>query len=263
MRKLAAGLSTCLLLVMSAPSLAGASRWAPGMGSAIRYSQQRAGSISFSVKSPSGRLFAYRGHRVVPAASVFKAMLLAGYLRQASVRDRKLNDDDRSLLAPMIRRSDNSAATTIADRLGSRRIYKLASDAHMRHFHYTRPWGLSSIDATEQARYFFHLERYIPKRHEDYARYLLSHIIRPQRWGVAKVHRPDWDLYFKSGWGSGTGAVSHQVAFLEKGDQRIALAIMITDSPSHAYSIETLRGIAKRLLNDLPRSWAPDPGNRS
>jgi hypothetical protein len=46
--------------------------------------------------------------------------------------------------------------------------------------------------------------------------------------------------------------VSHQVAYLENGDQRIALAIMITDSPSHPYSIETLRGIAKRLLSDLP-----------
>lgn len=222
------------------------------MRSAIRYADGRSGSISFAVKSPSGALFAYRGHRVVPAASVFKAMLLVTYLRQGSVRHRKLNDDDRSLLAPMIKRSDNSSASAIADRVGSRRIYRLARDAGMRHFHYTRPWGLSKIDATEQARFFFHLESYIPRRHEDYARYLLSHIIRPQRWGIAKVRRPDWELYFKSGWGSGTGAVSHQVAFLEQGAMRIAVAIMTTSSPSHEYSTETLRGIAARLLRDLP-----------
>lgn len=251
MRRISICLACALTLLAPAPSTASGT-WKPGMDAAIRYSQERSGSISFSVKSSSGRLFAYRGHRVVPAASVFKAMLLAGYLRQSSVRDRKLDDDDRSLLAPMIRRSDNSAATAIADRLGPRRINDLARDAGMRHFRYTRPWGLSSIDATEQARYFFHLGRYIPKRHRDYARYLLSHIVRSQRWGIAKVHRPDWDLYFKSGWGSGTGAVSHQVAFLEKGSRRIAVAIMITDSPSHAYSIETLRGVAKRLLKDLP-----------
>ena len=169
----------------------GADTWEPGMHAAIRYANGRSGSISFSVKSPSGKLFAYRGHHVVPAASVFKAMLLVTYLRQGSVRHRRLNDADRSLLAPMIKRSDNSAATAVANRVGSRRIYRLAHDAHMRHFHYTRPWGLSSIDATEQARFFFHLERYIPKRHEDYARYLLSHIIRSQRWGIAKVRRPD------------------------------------------------------------------------
>ena len=252
MRKLPA-LALVLSLLASAPAVsAPPGSWAPGMKAAIGYSEQRSGSISFSVKSPSGKLFAYRGHRVVPAASVFKAMLLAGYLRQASVRDRKLDADDRALLAPMIKRSDNSAASAIADRLGPHRVNRLGHDAGMRHFRYTRPWGLSSIDATEQARYFFHLERYIPRRHEDYARYLLSHIVKSQQWGIAKVRRPDWNLYFKSGWGSGTGAVSHQVAFLKKGEARIAVAIMITNSPSHAYSIETLRGVAKRLLRDLP-----------
>lgn len=227
-------------------------RWKPGMRAAIRYSESRAGDISFSVKSPNGKLFPYRGHRVVPAASVFKVMLMVGYLRQGSVRDRRLNDHDRSLLAPMIKRSDNSAATTIANQLGSRRINRLARDARMKHFRYTRPWGLSSIDATEQARFMFHLERYLPRRHEDYARYLLSHIIRSQRWGIAKVRRPDYKLHFKSGWGSGTGAVSHQVAFLQRNELRIAVAIMITDGPSHAYSTETLRGVARRLLRDLP-----------
>ena len=252
---LALALLCCVALATAAPAQETIrEQWHPGMRAAIRYAESRAGSDSFSVKNPQGKLFAYRGHRVVPAASVFKVMLMVGYLRQASVRDRALNDDDTSLLAPMIRRSDNSAASTIADRLGPRRINELADDAGMKHFHYTRPWGLSSVDATEQARFMFHIERYMPKRHEDYARYLLSHIVRSQRWGIARVRRPDWKLFFKSGWGSGSGAVSHQVAFLdeEQGRDRIAVAIMITDSPSHAYSIETLKGIAARLLRDLP-----------
>ena len=222
------------------------------MTRAARFSERRAGEISFAVKSPDGRLYAHRGHRVVPAASVLKAMFMVAYLRQPSVRDRRLNDDDRSLLAPMIKRSDNDSATRVADRLGPRPMYRLARDAGMRHFRYTRPWGASSIDAAEQARFFFHLERYIPERHEDYALYLLSHIVRSQRWGIAELKRPDWKLYFKSGWGSGTGAVSHQVAFLQNGRKRIAVAITIENSPSHEYSTDTLRGIAGRLLRDLP-----------
>lgn len=242
---------TLVLFVFASSPALGA--WVPGMGAAERYARRRSGEISFAVKSPDGRLHGYRGHRVVPAASVLKAMFMTAYLRHPSVRDRGLDDDDRSLLAPMIKRSDNDSATRIADRLGPRPMYRLARNAGMKHFRYTRPWGQSSIDASEQARFFFHLERYIPKRHEDYARYLLSHIVRSQRWGVADVRRPDWDLYFKSGWGSGTGAVSHQVAFLEKGDgRRIALSITIENSPSHEYSTETLRGIAARLLRDLP-----------
>lgn len=226
--------------------------WSPGLSRATRYAESRSGQISFAVKSPNGRLHAYRGHRVVPAASVLKAMFMTAYLRHPSVRDRRLNDDDRALLAPMIKRSDNDAATRIADRLGPRPMYRLARAARMKHFRYTRPWGLSDIDAAEQARFFFHLERYLPKRHEDYALYLLSHVIRSQRWGIADVDRPDWKLYFKSGWGSGTGAVSHQVAFLQRNGKRIAVAMTIENSPSHAYSTDTLRGIAARLLRELP-----------
>jgi hypothetical protein len=99
----------------------------------------------------------------------------------------------------------------------------------------------------------FHLEEFVPDRHEDYARYLLSHIVRSQRWGIAKLDRPRYKFFFKSGWASGGGAVSHQVAFLERRHgPRLAVAIMIENSPSHAYSTQTLRGIAARLLRDLP-----------
>jgi hypothetical protein len=229
-------------------------RWRPGMKAAIRYSEKRAGSISFAVKGPSGKLFAYRGHRAVPAASTIKVMFMAAYLRHEA-RGRNLNKNDRALLAPMIRRSDNVAASTIANRLGPRPINRLARAAKMRHFRYTRPWGLSRVDATEQARFMFHLEEFVPDRHEDYARYLLSHIVRSQRWGIAKLDRPGYKFFFKSGWASGGGAISHQVAFLERrhgASGRLAVAIMIENSPSHAYSTQTLRGIAARLLRDLP-----------
>jgi D-alanyl-D-alanine carboxypeptidase len=243
------------LIVASASPLAAETiteQWRPGMKAAIRYANQRQGSISFAVKAPSGKLFAYRGHRAVPAASTIKVMFMAAYLRHEA-RHRKLNAHDRSLLAPMIRRSDNSAASAIANRLGPRPINRLARAAKMHHFRYTRPWGLSRVDATEQARFMFHLGRFIPDRHEDYARYLLAHIVKSQRWGIAKLNRPRYKLYFKSGWGSGSGGVSHQVAWLERRfDVRISVAIMIENSPNHAYSTQTLRGIAARLLRDLP-----------
>lgn len=48
---------------------------------------------------------------------------------------------------------------------------------------------------------------------------------------------------------STTGRVTHQVAFLENGDHRISLAILIEFSPSHSYGTWTVRGVAKRLLN--------------
>jgi len=78
-----------------------------------------------------------------------------------------------------------------------------------------------------------------------------------QRWGVGRVRLPrGWKLYFKGGWGSGTGAVDHQIALLERGAQRVSVAVLTTDDPSHEYGKETLRGIFARLLHTLP---SPSP----
>jgi hypothetical protein len=99
----------------------------------------------------------------------------------------------------------------------------------------------------------FRLAKYIPDRHDRYARYLLSHIVKRQRWGIAQVVPKYWRLFFKSGWGTGTGRVDHQVAFLRRRDgKKIAVAVMVEFSPDHGYGKRTLRGIVARLLATLP-----------
>jgi len=81
--------------------------------------------------------------------------------------------------------------------------------------------------------------------------------VPPQRWGIARARPRGWALYFKGGWGSGSGAVDHQVALLRRGGRRLSLAIMTTGSPSHAYATETLRGVAARLLRGLRPDSSP------
>jgi hypothetical protein len=71
---------------------------------------------------------------------------------------------------------------------------------------------------------------------------------------VAKVQFfAPWKLYFKSGWGSGTGFVSNQVAFLERNGMRVAAAVMIMYSPSEPYAEQTLQGVFHRLLQPMPK----------
>jgi hypothetical protein len=232
-----------------------ASAWPPNLSGVKSYISTRAGSVSFSVIGPHGKQFSYRGLTEVPSASVIKVMFLVAYLRQESVKYRALKQWEKDLLSPMIRRSDNLAATRMSDMLGPKRMYRLARRAGMHHFHFvSHPWGSSTVTAAEQARFMDHLERYIPDRHEPYARYLLAHIITSQRWGIGRVaeRHPNWRFFFKGGWGSGSGAVEHQVAFLERDGMRIAAAVMITGSPSHEYAKETLRGVFARLLRHLP-----------
>ena len=72
-----------------------------------------------------------------------------------------------------------------------------------------------------------------------------------QRWGIGRLELPDWRVYFKGGWGSGTGAVDHQVALLRRGDERIAVAVLTADNGTHAAGKATLEGVFRRLLRGL------------
>jgi hypothetical protein len=121
----------------------------------------------------------------------------------------------------------------------------------MRAFSPAPIWGMSRVDAADQTLFFLHVERFVPSRHRATAMRLLSSIVPSQRWGIASVRPRGWALYFKGGWGSGTGAVDHQVALLRRGKRRVSVAILTTNSPSHAYGKATLRGVAARLLRGL------------
>jgi hypothetical protein len=243
------------LLVALPAHTARAGTWRPHVGDAAEYAAGRAGDISFGVRT-GRRLRGVGVRRVAPSASVVKAMLLVAYLRRPEVRGRPLRRDERALLGPMIRRSDDAAASQVCNIVGTGGLARLARRVHMRHFHATRPWGLSTIDVAGQTRFFLKIDRYLPRRHRRYALRLLGSIVPSQRWGVARVRPRGWALYFKGGWGSGTGWADHQVALLRRGRRRIAVAILITSSPSHGYGKETLRGVAARLLRGL------GPGSR-
>jgi beta-lactamase class A len=245
----------CLVAVVAcsgsaeAPAAASEGIWTPDVEAARSYAAARQGRIRFAIIDDSGKFRGHRWARTAPMASVFKVMLLATYLRRA--RDRALTEGDRDLLAPMIRWSDNDTAQRVRDIVGPRAIRRLARDADMRHFRLHSTWGLSRTSARDQAHFLYRFERDVPDRHERYARRLLHSIVPSQRWGIPKVIPGDWEVYFKGGWGTGTGRVTHQVAFLESGDERISVAILTEFSPSHRYGTRTVRGVAVRLLQGL------------
>jgi hypothetical protein len=236
------------LLVPAAP--AAAERWEPDIAGAAAWAAARQGTIAFAVRTED-RLLGRRLDRQFPSASVIKAILLVTYLRRSSVRDRPLHAGDRVLLDPMIRRSDNIAATRVRDIVGNAAIARLARRAGMRRFVVHPAWGLSLITARDQTRFFLRIEDLLPGRHRAYAMRLLRTIVPSQRWGMAQVVPEGWRLYFKGGWGSGTGAVDHQVGLLRRGPHRVAIAVLTVGSPSHAYGQATLRGVARRLVRGL------------
>jgi hypothetical protein len=240
-------------LALAGAALAGnaESPWRPDVAAARRYAQHRHGLIAFAVRTPT-RSWGWRTDRTFPSASLLKAILLVAYLDRPSVRSRPLTASDRRLLAPMIRRSDNTAAGRVLAIDGSRAVYGVARRAGMRRFRLvTGVWGLSRVDAADQTRLFLRLDSLVAPRHSAYSMHLLNTITPAQRWGIARVRPSGWRLYFKGGWGSGTGWVDHQTALLTRGDQRVSVSILTFEDGSHAYGKQTLQGIAARLLRGL------------
>jgi hypothetical protein len=229
--------------------------WQPNMQGAIAYANGRGGDIAFAVRTD--RLFyGYRPDHVEWSASVLKAMLLVTYLDQPDVSRRVLNDYDRSLLFPMITQSDNAAASTVLGIVGDGNLWALANWVGMTNFQPASPWGESHITARDQTRFFLHIDNYVSRLHKAYALRMLASVTPSQRWGIGEVAPRNWELYFKGGWGSGTGLTDHQVVLLVRGCARVSIAVLTMYDVSHDYGKETLKGIFRRLLRGFPTQTA-------
>jgi hypothetical protein len=256
LRAIAVLLVVGLVALLPAAAAAGESAddfesWRPAVHSAAEYAAKRRGVIAFSVRTP-GHRWGWHAERVYPMASLLKPMLTVAYLDRAGVRGRALTRADKALLSPMIRRSDNAAASRVLGIVGVSGLRRVARRAGMKRFTAVTPvWGLSRTTASDQSRFFLRIDSLLPPRHRAYAMKLLATIVPSQRWGIGQVRLPGWKLYFKGGWGSGTGWVDHQSALLVRGDERVAVSVMTQNDGSHAYGNETLRGVAKRLLGGL------------
>jgi len=255
-RRVSALAITCLLaLAICATSAADASsahrvRWQKRVGKAIDYLGSRTGSVSFAVVDERHRLHGYRGAVAYSSASLVKAMLLVSYLNRRDVRHRRLRRSERGLLGPMIRVSDNDAATAVYNRVGPGGLARLARRAGMRAFVPNPVWGGCQVTARDQARFFARLRRLLPVRHRKYALGLLRDIVSYERWGIPRGAPNGWRLYFKGGWfKDDDGWRVHQAALLERRGRPISIAVLGRGNPTLEYGAATIAGLTARLLH--------------
>ncbi|MGZ4199264.1 MAG: serine hydrolase [Thermoleophilia bacterium] len=213
---------------------------------AIAWLKQRSGVTAVAVVDTAGVLHGWNQDRQFVTASVIKAMLLVEYLRtHATVSSWAL-----ATLTPMIEVSDNNAAEAIYHTVGDGGLYALAKAAGMRRFAiYGQLFG-AQLTAADQARFFYRLPVLVPKAHRTLALYLLSHVVSYQSWGIPAAARPrGWQVWFKGGWrGTSSGQLVHQVARLHKGARTFSMAVFTDGDPSQGYGIETIQGVAARVL---------------
>jgi hypothetical protein len=259
-RLLATAVALFALAVPSASPAAapGEYPWAKRLKLAKEFAAQRTGEVSIGIVDEDKHFHGYGANRRYNSASTVKVMLMVAYLRHGKQNHQPLTSGDKALLEPMIKRSDNATATRVRDIVGNEGLAKLANRAGMTRFQTNVIWGRTQITARDQANWMFKIERFIPKRHRNYAMNLLTKIIPSQSWGIPPSKPHGYVIHFKGGWApSGDpGWTVNQVAQLDPrggGDQgRFSLAILTRGSPDRNYGIATIRGISKKLLKPIP-----------
>lgn len=234
--------------------------WQGRIHEARQYADRRPGNVCFALIDEDGRDAGGRHPKNrVFAASVIKAMLVVAYVNRRSVRDRPLRRWELRTLGPMIKRSDDGAASTVFAIVGQRGLRRLAHRAGMTRFRSNSRWGLSRIAALDMARYFWRIDRLTTPRHRGYVLRLLGGIVPKQRWGIPPTTPPGWTWHIKGGWING---VVNQIGLLTRDDRRLALAVLIEGTPDTEAGVQrrprravgpaTITGVARRLLHGYP-----------
>ena len=189
-------------------------------------------------------------HELFHSASVVKSMLLAAELHRLAASGARLDKATKEVLKSMITISDNDAASEIYERVGDDGLRKVAGRAGMHDFEVAGSWGYARISAADMALYFANLDNAFPRRFDKLANSLLGSIIPEQSWGIPAV-ADGWSTRFKGGWReTKSGQLVSQAAELRRPGSTLGMAILTDGSPSMAYGINTLEGVAGRLLGD-------------
>lgn len=231
---------------------------APSLREARELARSSGARVAFAVLDADGGVRGYELDAEFSSASATKALLLAAELRRLHSEGRRLDEETRSLLEPMITYSDNAAAGAVYARVGDEGLERVATRAGMRSFSVDPGfWGGAQLTAADLARFYHRLDRVVPRSGRAYAKRLLAGVTASQRWGIPAGAGRAWTVYFKGGWRPAetedtTGPVTHQGALLvHRSGQRLGLAVL-TDLPPGETSYALLQGITRRLLARPP-----------
>lgn len=205
--------------------------------------------VSVAVIDSHGRIAGLRAKRRFVSASVVKAVMLVAYLRELAREKAPLEPSAAETLRAMITASDNAAADSIYYRLGDISIEQTARMAGAGALDVRGYWSETYLSARDGARFISNVKRSLPFRFRRFGMNLLGSILDYQRWGIPRGAGKRWRIWFKGGWRSTErGQLVHQVAVLRGAGDRVALAIFTDAMPTQGYAIETVEGIARRLL---------------
>lgn len=228
-------------------------------GDAFAYAASRSGSVGVAVyDDASGTLYSYNGTRLFRAASIIKVGIMAAVLQRAADEGRWLTPWEQDQIGPMIKWSDNTAATNLWNYVGPDNVIAYLQSIGMTgtNFEAGAPkswWGWVNTcakDMTVLISRLYYRQIATPELCE-YALDLMSQIVASHSWGIkAALPAGTW-VAFKNGWyPEDTVWRVHSVGVVKSAGGRVFVVSVLTRYDvglGQSYGISTTEGVASRV----------------
>ncbi|WP_372344010.1 serine hydrolase [Streptomyces sp. KL116D] len=201
------------------------------------------------------------------SASLVKVLMMEATLRRAAARGRALTGWERRNVRPMIRSSDNSAASRLWNDLGHP---YLASTLHRAGTTRTSLgpyglWGLTRTTAADQLRLLGALSgprSFLGAKSRAFGIQLMSEVRKDQRWGVPAGMPRGLRAHLKNGWlpRATHGWRIHSIGVFTGGGRSYRLAVLSHDNPSMTYGVRTVERVAHAVHRALNKGRAVGRG---
>ncbi|MET3424926.1 hypothetical protein BJ973_004138 [Actinoplanes tereljensis] len=218
------------------------------------------GSFSVAVlDKKTGQKYAYRGTVSFDTASIVKAQILACMLLHDQAAGHAPTSGEMALAKPMIRLSDNNAASSLFQHVGGRSAVTACNrKLGLTHTAVNSRWGLTKTTANDQIRL---LSEFVDtagplnaaSRKTIYT--LMSTVSEAQDWGVPSVATSGETATVKNGWDTrsadgGLWAIN-TIGRVTDDDVNVSIAVLSHDNQSMSSGVTLVQKVAKLTRQTL------------
>lgn len=171
-----------------------------------------------------------------PSASIIKTDFLVELLHQHHQKASALTIGEQNATVQMIENSDNDAATSIYNDIGSARgLGQLFNNLKMTNSTaLASGWALTPTTPRDQIKVLnkiFYENGYISNKSKAYTKNLMANVADDQDWGISAGSEYAW---LKNGWKQMPNGhwIVNSIGYLGKGENSCTIAIMSEDNPS-------------------------------
>jgi hypothetical protein len=221
-----------------------------------------ADSVSIAaVDTTTGTRVSWGLNSGMTTASVFKLLLLEGYLLQNQDSDQAPGEGESEALTAMIESSDNDAANEVYGALDGRIGVSATLDRLGLSATVLGPddqWGLSTTSAADQVTLLTDLvspQSPLSSASRTYALGLMTNVESDQRWGVGAAADPASDPANKNGWldvdDDGGRWVVNSVGVVQSGGHPVLLAVLTQHDADLADGTALVESLSQSVTTSL------------